>query len=128
MSLSAQILIKENHIAAFGGIPRTLDQVAKTMGSLDNVVIEVRNTDELSQAIEANVPIVMLDNFSPELVHRVCEWDRGETRLEVSGGVTLDNIGIFSHRSLDRISIGALTHSVHAPDITLLVDGENAGL
>lgn len=124
MSLSDQVLIKENHIAAFGDIERALLEVMHVLGSLDRVIVEAQNPAQVRQAIDVGCPIVMLDNFSPEAVHQVCEWERGATQLEVSGGVTLENISAFAHPALDRVSVGALTHSVQAPDLTLLADEE----
>jgi len=77
---------------------------------------------QLREAIDVGCPIIMLDNFTPRQVHEACELPRGDCLLEVSGGITLDNIETYLHPRLDRISIGALTHSVTTPDLSLLIE------
>jgi nicotinate-nucleotide pyrophosphorylase (carboxylating) len=121
MSLSDQILLKENHLAELGGIGLALDAAFAAAGG-EPFLVEVRTMDELAQALERDCPIVMLDNFTPEQVHQACTLPRKHSQLEVSGGISLANIGAYLHPRLDRISIGGLTHSVKAPDLTLLVE------
>lgn len=121
MSLSDQILLKENHLAELGGITSALDAAFAAAAGAP-FIVEVRTMDELTQALARDCPIVMLDNFTPELVRQACSLPRKRSQLEVSGGITLANIGAYLHPGLDRISIGGLTHSVKAPDLTLLVE------
>ena len=120
-SLSDQVLIKENHIARFGGITPTLSYVRDHLARDVQVQIEVRDLRELDEALAAGCSLIMLDNFTPEMVHRACERERNGAQLEVSGGINLANIQAYCHPKLDRISIGALTHSVQAPDLSLLI-------
>lgn len=123
-SLSDQVLIKENHLSRLGSVTETLNHVKADLQQEIQVQIEVRDLAELDEALAYGCSAIMLDNFTPEMVHRACERDRKETQLEVSGGVTLANIKAFCHPKLDRISIGALTHSVTAPDLSLLIREE----
>lgn len=124
MNLSEHILVKENHIARWGGIPEVMERIRGQAGPGVRVELEVRNLDELQQAIAQGCHIIMLDNFSPRDVWRACELDRGHSLLEVSGGMTIANIRDYSHPTLDRISIGSLTHSVKAPDLSLLLHAD----
>lgn len=121
LNLSDQILIKENHIAKLDGIASAMAFIRQRLDRNVTIEIEVRNFDELTQAIAAKFPIIMLDNFTPEQVWQACELERGDCQLEVSGGMTLDTIGAYCHPKLDRISIGAITHSIKAPDLSLLM-------
>ena len=124
MNLSDQILIKENHIATFGSVKATLEFVRDRAPKGIEIQIEVQSIDQLNEAIDAGCTLIMLDNFNPEQVHKACEVERGAALLEISGGMNLATISEYCHPKLDRISIGSLTHSVNAPDITLLVKEE----
>lgn len=121
LHLGDQVLIKENHIAKLSGVSQALEFVRQRLQKPVAIEIEVRNMDELHAAIAAACPIIMLDNFTPDMVRQACELPRETSLLEVSGGITLDNIDTYAHEKLDRISIGALTHSVLAPDLSLLM-------
>jgi nicotinate-nucleotide pyrophosphorylase (carboxylating) len=115
-------LIKENHIAAAGGIAAAVAAARAHRPDLP-VEVEVRNPDELDQALEAGVERVLLDNMTPEqlkaAVARV--GDRAET--EASGGITLADISVISTIiGLDYVSLGALTHSAPALDLSLLLE------
>lgn len=121
MNLSDQVLIKENHIAKLNGISEAMAHLRKRLDREVGIQIEVRNFEELQQAIDAGFPLIMLDNFTPEQVARACELERGPSQLEVSGGIHMETIEAYCHPRLDRISIGALTHSVKAPDLSLLI-------
>ncbi|MCB1051372.1 MAG: carboxylating nicotinate-nucleotide diphosphorylase [Acidobacteria bacterium] len=121
MNLSDQILLKENHIAELGGMAKALESAfAQAKGK--PFIVEVRTFEELALCLQRNCPIIMLDNFTPEQVKRACEMPRQSSLIEVSGGIHLNNIATYLNPKLDRISIGALTHSVQAPDLSLLVE------
>jgi len=122
LNLSDQVLIKENHLARFGGVRKAVEHVRKVIGNRVGIQIEVVDFAQLREAIDVGCPIIMLDNFTPRQVHEACELPRGDCLLEVSGGITLDNIETYLHPRLDRISIGALTHSVTTPDLSLLIE------
>lgn len=124
LHLGDMVLIKENHVARFGSVTKTLAHVGRHLDRDVAVQIEVRNLDELREALAANCPLIMLDNFTPEMVREACAMEKGHSQLEVSGGMTLNRLADYVFPNLDRISVGALTHSVTAPDLTLLIEEE----
>jgi len=109
------ILIKENHVAMAGGIEAALDACR---GSLE-VEIEVRNFEELSQAIDAGAGRVLLDNMSPLEVQKAVEITRGRCLLEVSGGVHEGNVVEYAETGVHFISLGILTHSSPSVDFSV---------
>ena len=120
--LASYILVKENHIAAAGGIGSALGKLGEFLAGCE---IEVRDSDEL-QALSALPPgRVMLDNFTPsqirEAVAAVRSWNR-IPEIEVSGGITLENIGEHAIEGVDFISVGAITASAPSLDLSLLVE------
>jgi nicotinate-nucleotide pyrophosphorylase (carboxylating) len=120
MGLFDGILIKDNHIKACGGITAAVKRALKNAPEGIKVEVEVESMEELTEAMEAGAQIVMLDNFSPGMIARASEVAAGKVLLEVSGGVTLDNLEDHaSAGSLDYISVGALTHSAPAADIAM---------
>jgi len=129
LNLSDQVLIKENHMARLGGVSAALAHVERRLAVAVPIEVEVRDLDQLAEAIAARCPLIMLDNFTPEMVRRATALPRGNSLLEVSGGVTLSNIGDYcrgqpGHLPPDRISIGVITHSITAPDLSLLISEE----
>jgi nicotinate-nucleotide pyrophosphorylase (carboxylating) len=112
------ILIKDNHVAAAGGV-RPAIQRARRSGL--PVEVEVENLDQLDEALNAGAEIVLLDNMSPELMRRAVEVTGGRVKLEASGGMTLDGAIAAAKAGVDRISVGALTHSAPALDLSLEV-------
>jgi nicotinate-nucleotide pyrophosphorylase (carboxylating) len=121
MGLYDALLIKENHIAAAGGIRRAWEAALRAAHGLP-VQMEVRNLDELRQALDAGVRSILLDNFPPAEVSRAVQTVGGRAELEVSGGVTLENVAAYAAARPAYISAGALTHSAPAADITFLLD------
>ena len=112
------ILIKDNHVAAAGGV-RPAIQRARRSGM--PVEVEVENLDQLDEALNAGAEIVLLDNMSSELMRRAVEITAGRAKLEASGGMTLDGAVAAAKAGVDRISVGALTHSAPALDLSLEV-------
>jgi nicotinate-nucleotide pyrophosphorylase (carboxylating) len=126
VSLSGGVLLKENHIAAAGGIARAIKGVQAISPHGLKIEIEVRNLDELKQALKAGAEVVMLDNFEPEKVRAAVKQVRESKRavvIEVSGGLTAANIAEYALPGVDVLSCGGLTHSVRALDLSLLVFG-----
>jgi nicotinate-nucleotide pyrophosphorylase (carboxylating) len=116
------VLIKENHIAAAGGIRQVLARAAEVASQADFVQIEVENLDELSEALDAGAKMVLLDNMSlPDLKESV-RINAGRAVLEISGGVTLDGLRTLAETGVDRISIGTLTKDVRAVDFSMRFD------
>jgi len=117
------ILIKDNHIAAMHALGRSLkDIVAKAKQNAPQglmVEVEVKTTQEALDAVEAGADIIMLDNMSPGEMHRVVGLVAGRVKIEASGGITLANVRAEARVGVDVISVGALTHSPKALDISL---------
>jgi nicotinate-nucleotide pyrophosphorylase (carboxylating) len=112
------ILIKDNHIKAVGGIPKAIER-AKGGRHLSKIEIEVENIRGLREAIDAGADVVMLDNMSISDMRKAVMVANGRVMLEASGGVTLANVREVAETGVDLISIGALTHSAPAVDISL---------
>jgi nicotinate-nucleotide pyrophosphorylase (carboxylating) len=115
------ILIKENHIAAAGGIAQAL-QAATDLNAGVSVQIEVENLGELAAALAAGATSVMIDDFTLADMHRAYAINAGRAVLEVSGGVDLQTIRDYAATGVDRISVGKLTKDVHAIDLSLRID------
>ena len=122
MALWDGILIKENHIAAAGGIRPALEAAFALNAGVD-VQIEVESLDELQQALESGARNVLLDDFSFEDMEKACALNAGRAVLEVSGGVDLDSIRRIAATGVDRISSGKLTKDVRAVDLSMRVIG-----
>jgi nicotinate-nucleotide pyrophosphorylase (carboxylating) len=120
MALWDGILIKENHIAAAGGIAAVLSAARALNASVD-IQIEVENLDELRQALDADAKSVLIDDFSLDDMRRAVALNAGRALLEVSGGVDLQTVREFAATGVDRISIGKLTKDVRAVDYSLRV-------
>ena len=116
------ILIKENHIAAAGGIAPAL-RAAQALDAGVTVQIEVESLAELQQALDAGAVSVLLDDFSADDMRRAVALNAGRALLEVSGGVDLPAIRAIAATGVDRISVGKLTKDVHAVDLSLRIVG-----
>lgn len=112
------ILIKENHIMAAGSIERAIHQ-AKALAANVPIEVEVENLTELEQALQAGADIVLLDNFSIDDLNKAVALNKGQSQLEASGGITLENIREIAETGIDRISIGALTKDIKAVDLSM---------
>jgi nicotinate-nucleotide pyrophosphorylase (carboxylating) len=126
MALYDGILIKENHIAAAGGITaamRATDGVLRADGSAPTVQIEVENLVELEEALAAGATSVLLDNFSLDDMRAAVKLNAGRAVLEASGGINMDTVRAIAATGVDRISIGSLTKGVHATDYSLRITG-----
>jgi nicotinate-nucleotide pyrophosphorylase (carboxylating) len=115
-------LIKENHIAACGGIEKAI-KTARINHSDKTVEVEVENIEELTQALNAGSDIIMLDNFSPQMIEQAVqlttEISAGKTKLEVSGNMTLTTLKNYAKSGVDFISVGALTKHIQAVDLSM---------
>lgn len=124
LGLDDGVLIKDNHIALAGNVSEAVRRARETAGHLHKIEVEVSNFDQLREALQAKADIVMLDNMTPEQVREAIaiinqhESHDRRTLTEASGGVTLLNVRAFAEAGVDLISIGALTHSAPAVDIS----------
>ncbi len=117
------VLIKENHIAAAGGsIAAAVARVRAGDARRRAIEVEVKNLAELREVLELNVDRVLLDNMNQDEMGRAVRLTDGRVPLEASGNVTLENVAAVAATGVDYISVGALTHSVQALDISLLLD------
>lgn len=121
MGLFDMILIKDNHVDFAGGIPQAVAAARKWMkenGKELKIEVEVRDTDEVRQALDADIDRIMLDNFTPERTAEAVKLINGRTEVESSGGITLDTLRAYGEAGVDFISVGALTHSVKGLDMS----------
>ncbi len=121
MGLDDGILIKNNHIAMAGGIRAAIESVSRQRPAGMPVEVEIRTREELDEAVAAGADIALLDNMTPAEVAGCVGFAQGRIVLEVSGGVSLQNIRAYAETGVERISVGALTHSAPAVDINFLI-------
>ena len=120
-NLSDAAMLKDNHVDAGGGIANAVAKLRKKLGHMTKIELEVRNLDELGQALEAGVDVIMLDNMSVEQMREAVEITGGRALLEASGGITDETLRAIAETGVDIISMGAITHSVKAFDISLKI-------
>lgn len=129
IGLFDMMLLKDNHVDFAGGITAALERArdyCQSKGKNLKIEIEVRNFDEIREALETNIPDrIMLDNFTPEktkeAVDLIRAWERGSGRhmeIESSGGITIDTIRSYAEQGVDFVSVGALTHSYKSLDMS----------
>jgi len=121
LGLSDAFLIKENHIIASGSIKNAVEKAFWLHADVP-VEVEVESLDELQQALDAGADIIMLDNMDPDTMRTAVELIGGKAIVEASGGVNLESIGRIAATGVDIISVGALTHSARAMDISMLLE------
>jgi nicotinate-nucleotide pyrophosphorylase (carboxylating) len=118
LSLSAEGLIKDNHIIASGGIAPAFKALKEKFPGKP-IEVEVDSLEQLTQALAAGAQLVLLDNMSPQLCQQAVAQVAGKCKLEASGGITLENAKAYAETGVDYLAIGALTHSAPALDIAL---------
>ncbi|MDE5856775.1 MAG: carboxylating nicotinate-nucleotide diphosphorylase, partial [Muribaculaceae bacterium] len=121
IGLFDMILIKDNHVDFAGGITNAVNaakEYCKASGRDLKIEVEVRNNDELREALDNNVDRIMLDNYTPEATKEAVKIVNGKTEIESSGGITLDTLRAYGEAGVDFISVGALTHSVKGLDMS----------
>jgi nicotinate-nucleotide pyrophosphorylase (carboxylating) len=112
------ILIKDNHVAAAGGVTAAIELARRARMPVE---VEVDTLEQLREALDSGAETILLDNMPPDLIRRSVEITAGRARLEASGGMTLDGAVAAAQAGVDRISVGALTHSAPALDVSLEV-------
>lgn len=121
IGLFDMILIKDNHVDFAGGIPQAVASAKKYLaenGKNLKIEVEVRNTEEIRQALAAGIDRIMLDNFTPERTREAVALINGQCEIESSGGITLETLRDYGECGVDFISVGALTHSVKGLDMS----------
>ncbi|HMJ49094.1 MAG TPA: carboxylating nicotinate-nucleotide diphosphorylase [Burkholderiales bacterium] len=113
------ILIKDNHVIAAGGIAQALQLAKQNAKRRVPIQIEVRNLQELEEALRAGAKLILLDNFSPELLRDAVQITAGRAQLEASGGINLESVRAIAETGVDRISVGSLTKDVKAIDLSM---------
>lgn len=121
-NLSDCAMLKDNHIDAYGGITPAVTALREKIGHTVKIEVEVRTLDELKEALDNKVEIIMLDNMTNDDMKKAVEITDGRVLLEASGNVTADNIRSVAETGVDIISLGALTHSVKCFDISMRIN------
>jgi nicotinate-nucleotide pyrophosphorylase (carboxylating) len=119
MGLYDAILIKNNHISAAGGVRQAIENAA---GAELPIEIEVRTRAEMEEAIASGATHLLLDNLSPDEAAEQIRWIRGRAKVELSGGITLENVRAYAKTGAVFVSVGAITHSAPAVDISFRLD------
>lgn len=119
MGLYDLVMIKDNHIKIAGSITKAVEQIRKNVGQGIKIEVETTNLDEVKEALECNVDIIMLDNMSNDLMKEAVMVVAGRTKIEASGNMTIERLKSVAETGVDYISVGALTHSVTALDISM---------
>ncbi len=120
-NLSDAAMLKDNHIDAYGSITAAITALRKKAGHMLSIEVEVRNFEELQEALDAGANIIMLDNMDCSDMAQAVEMTGGRAKLEASGNITLENIRQVAETGVDIISLGALTHSVKCFDISMKI-------
>jgi len=124
LGLDDGILIKDNHLALGGGITEAVRRARESAGHLHKIEVEVSNLEEVREALAANADVLLLDNMTPEQVRQAVEVVKAsnesgrQTLTEASGMINIDNVRAYAEAGVDLISIGAITHSAPAVDIS----------
>jgi nicotinate-nucleotide pyrophosphorylase (carboxylating) len=118
------VLIKDNHIALAGGVATAVERARRSVGHLHKIEVEVSNERDLREAIASGADILLIDNLTPEETARLVRIARElapHVLIEASGGITLENVRAYAETGVDFISVGALTHSARAMDISFKI-------
>lgn len=115
------VLVKDNHIDGAGGVTEAIRRVQDRYGDRYPIEVEVKTLDELDEALALSPDYILLDNMNPPTLRRAVRLTDGEVLLEASGNVTLDTVSTVAETGVDRISVGALTHSASTFDVSIRV-------
>ena len=120
-NLSDAAMLKDNHIDAAGGITPAITKLRSKIGHMTKIEVETRNLEEVKEALNAGADIIMLDNMDPDAMRQAVELTAGRAKLEASGNITAETLRAVAQTGVDIISMGALTHSVKAFDISMKI-------
>ena len=113
------VMIKDNHIKSAGSIFQAVGKVREALGNKNTIEVETQNLDEVQDALDNNVDIIMLDNMSIDCIREAVKVIDGRAKVEISGGINLESLEEVSKTGADFVSVGALTHSAPAVDISM---------
>jgi len=116
------VLIKDNHISVCGGVRQAVERIKKNISHLVKIEIEVSNLSEVKEALDAEADIIMLDNMDISGIKKAVELIDGQALVEVSGGITMENMIVLADMGVNIISLGAFTHSARFMDISMRID------
>lgn len=126
MGLDDGIMLKDNHIAFAGGITQAVEKVRAHNGHMIKIEVEIESLDQFKEAVAVRPDVIMLDNLAPDKIKTYLQYNQGIT-TEASGGISPANLATFKNCGVDYISLGYLTHSVKALDISFnSIEGEKA--
>ena len=120
-NLSDCAMLKDTHLDAYGSITNAVNALKKKLGHTVMIEVETRNLDEVKEALKAGADIIMLDNMDIETMREACKIVSGRAKLEASGNITEKTIASIAKTGVDIISVGAITHSVKAFDISMKI-------
>lgn len=120
-NLSDAAMLKDNHIDAYGGIIPAVNKLREKIGHMVKIEVETRDLDEVRDALDSGAEVIMLDNMDCDTMKKAVGMGRGRALFEASGNVTEDNIRSVAETGVDIISVGALTHTVKAFDISMRI-------
>ena len=121
MGLYDGVLIKDNHIAACGGITKAVKHIRNNVSHLIKIEVEVSSLDEVKEAVGAGADVIMLDNMDFGRIKQSIEYINGKALVEVSGRITLESLNRLADVGVDIISVGALTHSARSVDLSMRI-------
>jgi len=121
MGLYDGVLIKDNHIAVCGGVKQAIEKVRKRVSHLTRIEVEVANISELEDAVACGADVIMLDNMDIPHIKEAVEYIDERAVIEISGGVTIEDIDKLADTGVDIISVGALTHAARSVDISMRI-------
>lgn len=124
-ALDDMILIKDNHIALCGGIKNAVSRARENVGHSIKIEVECDTLDQVREALQAGVELILLDNMPPDTLREAVEIINGKALCEASGGINLQKVRDVAQTGVDIISVGALTHSVRALDVGLDIELKN---
>lgn len=125
MGLYDGILIKDNHIAACGGVKKAVELMQKRKSHLLKIEVEVSDLDQLTEALGAGADVIMLDNMNIAQIREAVKIVAGKAMVEVSGGITQSSLKQLADTGVDIISVGALTHAARSVDISMQIQAVN---
>ena len=114
-----EVMIKDNHIKSAGSISRAVEKVRDGLGPQTKIEVETQNLDEVQEALEKDVDVIMLDNMPIDMIRESVKLIDGRAKVEISGCVTLERLDEISRTGADFVSVGALTHSAPSVDISI---------